>query len=240
MTHCNSFNELISILREFPLKDTELSEKTTLKECINLFGSLMLQRVRSLLLDHYPNSDLSKLNENSSISEIYLMINQTNQITDKIYPNSPKTEEALKEFISYKPQSIFKSNGIMNEVVSVGVDIESIQSLPSNILFPSGSSFRSKTFYPSEIAYASTRSSPIHTLLGIFCAKEAIMKCCINLENLSFKDIEITHNSTGRPLCNIRKYKNFDFKLSISHSSEYACAFVIMINSFCERLDKKR
>lgn len=231
MTQCSSVNELISLLKEFPLRDTHISEKSTLKGCINLFGSLLLQRVRILLLDHYPNSDLSKLSENSSIKEIYLMINRNNEITDKINPDPIKIEEDLNEVISYDPQSIFKSNGVKNQVVSVGVDIESMQSFPSDILFPSGASFRSKTFYPCEVAYASTRSSPSQTLLGIFCAKEAVIKCCINLDSLSFKDIKITHDSRGRPLCNVRNYKNFDFKLSISHSSEYACAFVIMTNS---------
>ena len=84
MTQRSSVNDLIAILKEFPLKNSNLNEKSTLNESINLFGSLMLQRVKSLLLDYYPHSDFTDLSENSSIHEIHLMISTNDAIADKI------------------------------------------------------------------------------------------------------------------------------------------------------------
>lgn len=231
MTQHSSVNDLIAILKEFPLKNPNLNEKSTLKESINLFGSLMLQRVRSLLLDYYPHSDLNNLSENSSIHEIHLMISANDEIDDKTIVDSKGKNSSLGSEFSYQFQTNFNPKSVKNEIISVGIDIESIKVFPSDVLLSSGASFRSNTFCPKEIGYASTRNSPIQTLLGIFCAKEAVIKCCINLDKLNLRDIEITHDSKGRPLCNVRNYKDFNFQISISHTSEYACAFAIMTSS---------
>ncbi len=232
MTQRSSVDDLIAILKEFPLKNSNLNEKSTLNESINLFGSLMLQRVRSLLLDYYPHSDFTDLSEHSSIHEIYKMISANDEITDKKIVDPQDKNRTHGSEVSYQYQTNLNSKNVKNEIMSVGIDIESIKVFPSDVMLPSGASFRSNTFCPKEIGYASTRNSPIQTLLGIFCAKEAVIKCCMNLYKLNLRDIEITHDSKGRPLCNVRNYKDFNFQISISHTSEYACAFAIMTNSF--------
>ena len=79
-----SISDLVSLLSTLPLKCTNLGELSTLKKSINLFGSLMLQRVKSLLLDHYPDSDFSELNENSSILDIHSMVNKIKSFPEKI------------------------------------------------------------------------------------------------------------------------------------------------------------
>ena len=185
MTQGSSVDELISILKEFPLKNSNLNEKSTLNESINLFGSLMLQRVRSLLLDNYPHSDFTDLTGNSSIHEIYLMISENDKIADNVIddPKDEKSNHGSEVF--YKYQTNLNSKRVNNQIISVGIDIESIKAFPSDVMLPSGASFRSNTFCPKEIGYASARSSPTQTLLGIFCAKEAVIKCCINLDNFN-------------------------------------------------------
>lgn len=215
------------IIQAFPLKCTQLKEESTLAESIDLFGSLMLQRVRSYLLDHYPSVDLSELTENSSIRDIYSMISRDSESSENFFIPSEHIASSEKSEISGVIKDISKIN--VSQVVSVGIDIESIEFLPSDIMLPSGLPFRSNTFCPKEVAYASTKSSPRQTLLGIFCAKESVIKCCTDFIALTFRDIEILHDSNGKPLCRVHPSNvDFDFKISISHSSEYACAVAVM------------
>ena len=72
----HSLDELIEILQSFPLKNGKLSEKSILSDSIDLFGSLMLQRVRSTLAEYFPNSDLEGLTEKSNLSEILMILNK--------------------------------------------------------------------------------------------------------------------------------------------------------------------
>ena len=227
----HSLDELIAILKAFPLKSQNLNEKTVLNDCINLFGSLMLQRVRSLLADSFPDSDLKGLTGNSSLGEIVLLLNKSYESSSykATYTEPSQANDSLKSSIQDQPILPFKAS--KNQVVSVGIDIESIHSFPGDILHPSGATFRSRTFSPREIAYALAKHSPIETLLGIFCAKEAVIKCFEGRNILAFRDIEITYAPSGRPVCNIHKHPEFDFKVSISHSSDYACAFALMTHS---------
>ena len=136
---------------------------------------------------------------------------------------STHTESSPNHIQEIKPNKENK-----NRVVSVGIDIESINAFPSDIMLPSGASFRSKTFSPKEVAYASTKHSPSQTLLGIFCAKEAVIKCYTGDNPLTFRDVTITHDSKGKPICNILDHEGFEFQISISHSAGYSCAFAIM------------
>lgn len=227
----HSLDKLISILRVFPLKHTTLNENSTLNESINLFGSLMLQRVRSLLVDYFPNSDLGGLSEKSSLGEILLALNKNCELDNQNNSFEKTSDNIRSANVSPQSQSVLPTNATKNQIVSVGIDIESIHAFPSDVMLPSGAPFRSRTFCPKEIAYASTKHSPIQTLLGIFCAKEAVIKCCTGANIPTFRDIEITYNSGGGPVCNVRNHIGFDFNVSISHSSDYACAFALIAYS---------
>ena len=115
------------------------------------------------------------------------------------------------------------------EIISVGTDIEAVTNFPSDVMLSSAETFRSTTYSPEEVAYASTRCSPVLTLLGMFCAKEAVIKCCSSHGILGFRDIKIRHDHNGMPLCDVCGFENFDFKVSISHADNYACAFAVMV-----------
>ena len=69
------------------------------------------------------------------------------------------------------------------------------------------------------------------SLAGIFAAKEAVIKCLSNIQNLNWKNIEISKSKSGRPSVNILKeipfLKNID--ISISHDGEYAIATAVAI-----------
>lgn len=227
----HSLDELIRVLQSFPLKNGELSEESALNESIDLFGSLMLQRVRSTLAEYFPDSDLEGLTERSNVGEILRILNRNCGSQDNRFTHEEPLEVKYTEGDSNQIQAITTNKECKDRVVAVGIDIESINAFPSDVMLPSGAAFRSRTFSPKEIAYASTKHSPIQTLLGIFCAKEAVIKCYGGDKRLAFRDITITHDSKGRPVCNVSNHKGFEFKVSISHSDEYSCAFALMTHA---------
>ena len=204
---------------------------SVLNESINLFGSLMLQRVRSTLAEYFPDSDLEGLTERSNVGEILRILNRNCGSQDNRFTHEEPLEAKYTEGGSNQIQAITTNKECKDWVVGVGIDIESINAFPSDVMLPSGAAFRSRTFSPKEIAYASTKHSPIQTLLGIFCAKEAVIKCYGGDKRLAFRDITITHDSKGRPVCNVGEHKGFEFKVSISHSVEYSCAFALMTHA---------
>lgn len=76
----------------------------------------------------------------------------------------------------------------------------------------SGKAFLQKVFLPSEL-----KSNSLEHLAGIFAAKEAIMKV-LDIPPGSWLEIEISHNSSGRPMCPRVS------DISISHQKEYVIA----------------
>jgi len=227
----HSLDELIKVLQRFPLKNGELSEESILNESVDLFGSLMLQRIRSTLAEYFPDSDLEGLTERSNVGEILRILNKDCGSRDHRFTDEKPLEVKYPERVSNQIQAITPNKESNDRVLAVGIDIESINAFPSDVLLPSGAAFRSRTFSPKEIAYATTKHSPIQTLLGIFCAKEAVIKCYTGDKRLAFRDIAITHDSKGRPVCNVSDHKGFEFKVSISHSDEYSCAFALMTHA---------
>lgn len=96
-----------------------------------------------------------------------------------------------------------------------------------------GSKFLKRIFTDSEILdiekSLSKKYGSFHRIAGRFAAKEAIAKALGTGigKDLSFKDIEITHNDKGAPIV---KLKNFDKKVNvtISHEKTMAVAFAII------------
>lgn len=60
----------------------------------------------------------------------------------------------------------------------------------------------------------------VEFLAGHFAAKEAIFKTLD--KEIELKDIEITYDRVGRPLCNIE-----NIEVSISHENDYAMAVAL-------------
>jgi holo-[acyl-carrier protein] synthase len=107
--------------------------------------------------------------------------------------------------------------------MEIGIDIEKVERFNFK-----DNSFTKKVFTQSELKYSSSKSNPSQTLCGIFCAKEALIKALMS-KNIEYSDIEVAHNNEGIPFISL-KNNSSRFKLSISHTSEYACAVVLKLD----------
>ncbi|HLR21118.1 MAG TPA: holo-ACP synthase [Tissierellaceae bacterium] len=124
---------------------------------------------------------------------------------------------------------------VYNYMITIGVDIVMINRI-DNIIKKRRESFYNRIFTEREISYIKKRNHNIKTISGLFAAKEAVSKAVgRGIGKLSWKDIEISHNSEGKPIVNIsskgwdiiKKLEINNFDISISHEKEYAVAFVI-------------
>jgi len=125
-------------------------------------------------------------------------------------------------------------------IFGIGTDLVCIDRIKRAI--EKNERFPEKIFTAQEISYCSQKANPYQSYAGRFAAKEAVMKALGTGWNgkISWQDIEVVVDQYGKPIlrvhnatklfmteCNI-KYSH----LSISHDSNFACAFVVL-----ERID---
>ena len=117
-------------------------------------------------------------------------------------------------------------------MLTTGVDIIEIPRI-KQVLDRYGQRFLKRVFTPDEIAYCRGRAP---NLAGRFAAKEATMKALgTGVRGVSWRDIEIVRAESGAPSVQLhgRAEKRaellqvVDISVSISHSREYAVAFVV-------------
>ena len=117
-------------------------------------------------------------------------------------------------------------------MLTTGVDIIEIDRI-QRVLERWGQRFLHRIYTESEIAYCRGRAQ---NLAARFAAKEATMKALgTGLRGVGWKDIEVVRDRGGAP--SIRLYGRAllrgeslgvkELALSISHSREYAVAFVV-------------
>ena len=117
-------------------------------------------------------------------------------------------------------------------MLTTGVDIIEIPRIKQT-LDRYGQRFLDRIFTPDEIAYCRGRAP---NLAGRFAAKEATMKALgTGVRGVSWKDIEVVRAESGAPSVRLhgrakkraeRLHVN-EISLSMSHSREYAVAFVV-------------
>ena len=96
-----------------------------------------------------------------------------------------------------------------------------------------GKKFLSRIYTDYEKEYIFKKADIFQSMAGIYSAKEAVAKALgTGIGSINFIDIEITHDSFGKPHVNIsQEFKNEmsirDLSLSISHDGDYVVAFVI-------------
>ena len=121
--------------------------------------------------------------------------------------------------------------------MDIGIDIIEIKRI-KNIL-DRNKFFLNYCFSNDEIQQIVSKKSVASIVAARFCAKESFFKCIgegiKKAEN--FKLIKILNSKNGIPKIILggylrKKYKNFNFQLSLSHCREYACAVVIKENKF--------
>ena len=117
-------------------------------------------------------------------------------------------------------------------MLTTGVDIIEIPRI-KQVLDRYGQRFLNRVFTPDEIAYCRGRAP---NLAGRFAAIEAAMKALgTGVRGVSWKDIEVIRADSGAPSLRLHgraekraeRLQMSEMSLSISHSREYAVAFVV-------------
>jgi holo-[acyl-carrier protein] synthase len=117
-------------------------------------------------------------------------------------------------------------------MLTTGVDIIEIPRI-KQVLDRYGQRFLNRIFTPGEIEYCRGRAL---NLAGRFAAKEATMKALgTGVRGVSWKDIEVVRADSGAPSVKLHgraekraeRLQVTEISVSISHSREYAVAFVV-------------
>jgi holo-[acyl-carrier protein] synthase len=116
----------------------------------------------------------------------------------------------------------------------IGVDIIEIDRI-KQVMARWGDKFLKRVFTPSEINLYSQRSS---SLAVRFAAKEAVLKSLGACDlGISWQDIEVLAETNGKPIVHLsgkaqsaaRELAVKELAVSLSHSEDYAVAFVVGI-----------
>jgi holo-[acyl-carrier protein] synthase len=119
--------------------------------------------------------------------------------------------------------------------LSVGVDIIEIERI-KQVLQRHGERFLRRVYTEAEIAYCRGR---IHELAARFAAKEAMSKALgtgiVGRGGISWREVEVLPDARGKPLIHLHGRAQDraqslglkKFAISLSHSLEYAVAFVV-------------
>ena len=117
-------------------------------------------------------------------------------------------------------------------MLTTGVDIIEIPRI-QRVLERYGQRFLNRIFTPGEIEYCRGRAP---NLAGRFAAKEATMKALgTGVRGVGWKDIEVVRAESGAPSVKLHgrakkraeRLQVLEISLSMSHSREYAVAFVV-------------
>ncbi|MCA9406492.1 MAG: holo-ACP synthase [Candidatus Omnitrophica bacterium] len=113
-------------------------------------------------------------------------------------------------------------------ILGHGVDIIEVERIEKAIE-RWGDHFLNHVFCPEEIQYAQKHKFPAQHYAARFAAKEAVFKAISSDPALGWKDIQITKDPHGKPVCTILK-DNFrhNIQISISHTKNYAVASAII------------
>jgi holo-[acyl-carrier protein] synthase len=123
-------------------------------------------------------------------------------------------------------------------VLGLGIDIIEIDRVKKSIE-KYGDKFLDKVFTTGEINYCNKKFNKYQHYAARFAAKEAVYKALASgwKEGLRWKDIEIENDHSGMPFVNAKGRlssflaKNFQLKISISHSHNYVTAVAIIFKN---------
>ncbi|HAT73166.1 MAG TPA: holo-[acyl-carrier-protein] synthase [Elusimicrobia bacterium] len=115
--------------------------------------------------------------------------------------------------------------------IDTGIDITDVDRL-RRAIEKLGDDFLTRVFTKEELAAAGKlKSSTLH-LAGRFAAKEAVFKA-MGDAGLSWQDICVLNDESGKPYCRILNGKGAgaDIRISISHTKDYAVATALVIKT---------
>jgi phosphopantetheine--protein transferase-like protein len=109
-----------------------------------------------------------------------------------------------------------------DEPISMGIDIETIESLPRAADFRREEFYR-QNFTPQEMSWCILQPEPYESFAGLFAVKEALVKADNTLRAKPFNQLVIGRSPEGKPL-----YPGFS--ISIAHSNGTAVAVAARID----------
>lgn len=114
-------------------------------------------------------------------------------------------------------------------IKGIGIDIVEIERI-KNAVKHSGTKFLRRIYTPSEIKYCRKFNKLRYPELSVrFAAKEAYSKAAgTGMVGIHWKDIEIFNDKKGKPSLRIRGKTKKNVHVTLSHSKEYATAFVVI------------
>lgn len=127
--------------------------------------------------------------------------------------------------------------------IYTGVDIQEIAALATKPGLVEGRHWLTEY----ERDYVGQKKRPLATLTGLVSAKEAFIKAFRGTASdarFTFLDVELRHDRGGRPrfrfgglLQRFMQSNSIAADVSISHSGEYAAAFVLLYENLAPRAD---
>ena len=114
------------------------------------------------------------------------------------------------------------------KIIGTGIDIVEVDRI-TQAIERWGDGFLNHVFTREEIDYAKKQRQPSEHFAARFAAKEAVFKAIGDDPGINWKDIKITNNKNGKPICHYRpkKFKRH-ILISISHTKSYAVASAII------------
>ena len=108
----------------------------------------------------------------------------------------------------------------------IGVDITEVDRIRR--LHARNPSFLGKCFTSGELAYCRKGKNVYERLAARFSAKEAVIKA-LDRRDLPLKSIAVSNTGTGQPRVSLKApdLKGFTVLISLSHTSNYACASAV-------------
>jgi phosphopantetheine--protein transferase-like protein len=124
------------------------------------------------------------------------------------------------------------SQDARNDAAGVGVDIESVSSLPQAADYWEHEFYRTH-FSDTEIAYCIMQENPRMHFAGRWCAKEALKKCDPSLLGLEMSQLEVVSEGAAPAIYQLgqSQRKALPHTLSISHTSDMAVAVVVRVST---------
>ncbi len=113
-------------------------------------------------------------------------------------------------------------------IIGSGIDIVEIKRIEEAIK-RWGKIFLNHVFTDEEIAYAQKHRFPNQHFAARFAAKEAVLKAIGDNGHVHWKDIRISNDKNGKPICTFTKNKlKQKILISLSHTKNYAVANAII------------
>jgi holo-[acyl-carrier protein] synthase len=117
---------------------------------------------------------------------------------------------------------------------AVGVDIADVKRI-KNALERWGDRFVARTYSSREAEYCRRHRDEALRFAARFAAKEAFIKCMGSARGINWNEIELLNDRSGKPHFHLsdsirkklEKRKILKVHVSVTHTAEYAVAFVV-------------